>query len=146
MSFAPYISPLQADALNASGFWHVFFARLRLWLGLNIGADESLLFEPDAPATPRHRRLEMARSARLTNGVPVGRSTAGLRPLLPRGLSRTQYLEACCRLSSMGRFQIYDWLYYRWEFWNIPALRARNVFGVFTPLIARQCHAPLKPD
>ena len=79
------------------------------------------------PVRPVRRdlRLQRARKARIKKNNH--RDTSHFRQFKPggRSLSRTQFLERCTKLSHMGRFQIYDWLYYRWEFWRYHAIKLR---------------------
>lgn len=92
---------------------------------LGVSRGRTCEVQPVKTRRPVNRscRLRCERDARLLKNNY--RSTSHLRQFLPRGLSRNQFNERCIRLSHMGRFQIYDWLYYRWEFWRIGAVAKR---------------------
>jgi hypothetical protein len=70
--------------------------------------------------TQRHDKLRDQRLNRTNN-----RSLYPLRKFMAKGLTPNQFNERCTRLSHMGRFQIYDWRYYRWEFWRPGAIAQR---------------------
>lgn len=102
--------------------------------------------EPPENLTPNRHRRRMA--ARRERGIlPITRYTGDfLRPLLPRGLTRPQYIEALLRISPLGRLQGYDWNYYRHAFFRRGAMKTRAAIGHACAQIAALCHAPLCLD
>lgn len=171
MNAAPSISPpplndgINPSGIGPSGIWSVlwlFSAWVLSALGQSDKLSEATLLRVSYPAgrdgcraltyrfrPARHQRRMMARRAR---GIkPVSRYIcAGLAPLIPNStkkpLTRTQYLERCCKLAPMSRVHIYVWHYPKHAFLKIITFRALNRLGVFTPKCELQCPAPLTPD
>lgn len=85
----------------------------------------------DVPVCAASRVVRRKLSFQQRKGA-VSRGISVLRPLMTGGtsgsrvLTRTQFLERCTRLSAMGRLQIYNFQYYRWEFWRKGALKTRG--------------------
>ncbi len=130
-----------------SGAMRAFLAALRLWLSCVYPSLRGPISEASS-AVPyirnRHQVHMASRGGR--RAFPVSRNTSALRAFLPRGLSHTQFLERASKLSFMGRFQIYDFLNYRWEFWKAGALKARNIRRQNIPPGWHLCRAPLWPN
>lgn len=61
--------------------------------------------------------------------VPPARNTGALKPLIPRELgvvlTPNQIRERITRISASCRFRIYNFLYYRWDFWRKGAVKLR---------------------
>lgn len=111
----------------------------------HCGQCETVSAQETDRATPRHRRRMTARRKR--GIMPITRYTGDfLRPLLPRGLTRTQYIEAVLRISPLGRLQCYDWNYHRHEFFRRGAIKARAAMGRVCAQLGALCHAPLCLD
>lgn len=94
---------------------------------LGLSRDEMIARMMPAPPLGRAQKRMEGRKARRT--IPPGRDLGALRPLIPRALgaplSPTQRLERYTRLVAMSRFQVYNFLYYRHDFWRIGAVKAR---------------------
>lgn len=97
------------------------------------------------PRPNRHRRRMIARRAR--GIMPLTRYMGlYLRPLLPTGLSPTQYLEAELRISPLGRLQSYNWKYHVHDFFRRGAMKARAGLGCACTQVSALCDARLSPD
>ena len=147
MSFDLQSSRTAPNPASFSGALGVFLAALRLWLSCVYPSSRGPVSEA-ASAAPyiRNRHQVHMASRKAKRAFPVSRNTSALRAFLPRGLSQTQFLERATKLSVLGRFQIYDFLYYRWEFWKAGPLKARNIRRQNIPAGWHVCRAPLWPN
>jgi len=52
---------------------------------------------------------------------------------------RERFLERCAKLSIMGRLRVYDFQYYRWEFWRLGAMKRRFRAPLTTSISLSSC-------
>ena len=64
------------------------------------------------PNMTRHHRHMVRRV------TPPSRNCQVMRRFFDKGLSQRQFLERASRISVLGRFQLFDFLYYRHDFWR----------------------------
>lgn len=94
-----------------------------------LGLSHDELIARMIPALPLGRAQKRMEDRKTRRALPPGRDLSALRPLIPRALgaplSPTQRLERYTHLAAMSRFQVYNFLYYRHDFWRIGAVKAR---------------------
>jgi len=129
-------------------------SRILMWLRVSneaiCPAQKRQLIRAERFGVSRHQLRAESHRNRRTGKKPPARDLEALMGFVPNAagdpLSLNQYRERFTRLSSMGRFQIYNWLYYRYEFWRLGAIARLNALGVFTHANDSGCQAPLRPD